>query len=99
MIGNYIGSAIETANEYVETLNLFEVSYGKYTERMHEWTNNISDTLGLDPSEIKRYAATYQDLASALGVTSEQALTISKNMTQLTYDIASLKNLSFEKSF
>lgn len=98
-LGRYIAYAIEQGNNYVETLNLFSVSFGKYGREVDKWTDSISSKLGLDPSEMKRYAATYMDLARSLGVSNENAVKMSKNITQLTYDIASLKNISFETSF
>lgn len=98
-IGTYIGQSIEQGNNYVETMNLFSVSFGEFVGHVNEWADLISGKLGLDPAEMKRFAATYMDLARSLGVADKNAVTMSKNLTQLTYDIASLKNLDFETSF
>lgn len=98
-IGRILANAIQEGNNYVETMNLFTVSFGEYADEVDRWAENISGNLGLDPAQMKRYAATYMDLARSLGVTNENAVKISKNFTQLTYDIASLKNLDFETSF
>lgn len=94
-----ISSGIKEANNYIETMNLFEVAFEGNTKKILRWSSKLSEQLGIDAAQINRYAATYMELSKALGITSERAEIMAINLTQLTYDIASLKNLDFETSF
>lgn len=54
-------------------------------------------SLGLDPSQLMNYQAMFGQMASSMGVTSETALKLSQALTEIGADLASVKNMDFEK--
>lgn len=88
--------AVDKAAAYEESLNLYSMAFGKYTERASKWAEEITDKLMLDPSALMQYAGAFFNLAKGMGITSEHAYIMSKNLTQLTYDMASYLNISNE---
>lgn len=97
-VGRALGGFIASSNEYVEDLNLFTVAMGKSTETAKEWVDTVSDALGLDPAPMMRYMGVFQMIASGFGLSADNAYKMSKNLTQLTYDISSFYNLNIDEA-
>ena len=96
---NGIGDLVDKAANYEESLNLFKVTLGEHAEQADEWVKMFSDALYLDPNNVMKYMGSFNSLIKGLGTGSEKAYLMSKNLTQLTFDLASFKNLSFEEAF
>lgn len=90
--------SLESANEYIEALNLFYVSMGSYVEKAQDYANLVGDSYGVDPAEFMKMQATFMDVSKSFGTASGTAYTMSKALTQLTYDISSLYNLKVDES-
>lgn len=90
--------SFESANEYIEALNLFYVSMGSYAEKAQDYANLVGDSYGVDPAEFMKMQATFMDVSKSFGTASGTAYTMSKALTQLTYDISSLYNLKVDES-
>lgn len=90
--------SLESANEYIEALNLFYVSMGSYAEKAQDYANLVGDSYGVDPAEFMKMQATFMDVSKSFGTASGTAYTMSKALTQLTYDISSLYNLKVDES-
>ena len=91
-----IASWITQSNQYIEDLNLFTASMGKYAEEAQNYAEAVSDALGIDPGEFMRNQGVFNTIISGFGVASDKAYLMSKNLTQLGYDISSFFNISFE---
>lgn len=91
-----IGNAITISNEYVENLNLFRVSMGETTEVATKFVDTFSEALGVDPSNVMRYMGIFNNLIEGFGLSSDAAYTMSKNLTQLSYDMSSFLNIDIE---
>lgn len=91
-VSRYLAEAIQGSNEYVENLNLFNVAMGEYAGEALEYANQVKNALGIDPSEWIRAQGTFNILLTGFGVANEKAALMSKTMTQLGYDLASLYN-------
>jgi len=79
----------------IEKINLFQVTMGKGAEAASAYGDAITNALGLDPMAFKTTNANFQLLAVSLGMTAEKATIVSRNLTQLAYDYASFKDMSF----
>lgn len=90
--------SLESANEYIEALNLFYVSMGSYAEKAQDYANLVGDSYGVDPGEFMKMQATFMDVSKSFGTASGTAYTMSKALTQLTYDISSLYNLKIDEA-
>ena len=91
-----IGRAISITNDYIEDVNLFTVSMGKYADEAKEYSNTVSEAMGINPADWMRNQGIVMTLATGFGVASDRAYVMSKNLTQLGYDLSSFFNLSYE---
>lgn len=97
-IANTIGNFVNLSNDYIENLNLFNVSMGSMTDTAREFVNNFSNILGVDPSNVMRYISIFNTLAEGFGIADEAAYKMSKNLTQLSYDMSSFLNIPIEEA-
>lgn len=90
---------INKSNQYVEDLNLFTASMGEYASAAQEYAERVGNLMGIDPAEWMRNQGIFMTITKGFGVASDRAYTMSQNLTQLGYDIASLYNISYSDSF
>ena len=95
---NILGKFITASNEYVENLNLFTVSMGDAADEALEFANKVNSVMGIDVSQWIKNQAVFKQMTSGFGMVEEKANLVSKNMTQLGYDISSYFNISVEDS-
>ncbi len=93
-LANVVGGWITDTNAYIENLNLFNVSMGRFAEEAKAYAETVGDVMGIDPSDWLRAQGTFQTLATGFGVVSDRAAVMSKNLTQLGYDISSFYNIA-----
>lgn len=98
-LASVIAGWITKSNEYVESLNLFTVSLGDYAGEAKKYAETVSEIMGIDPAEWLRNQGIFMTLASGFGVVSDRAYIMSKNLTQLGYDLSSFFNISYEDAF
>lgn len=98
-IASVIAGWITKSNEYVESLNLFTVSLGEYAAEAQKYAENVAEVVGIDPAEWLRNQGIFMTLATGFGVVNDRAYTMSKNLTQLGYDLSSFFNISYEDAF
>ena len=94
-----MGDIVDGASEYEEAMNLFFVSMGSKAEEATKWVENFSTALYLDPANTMQYMGSLNSLITGLGVGADKSYIMSKNLTQLAYDLASFKNMKFEEAF
>ena len=90
---------INKSNQYVEDLNLFTASMGEYASAAQEYAERVSEIVGIDPAEWLRNQGVFMTITKGFGVASDRAYTMSRNLTQLGYDISSFFNIPFEEAF
>lgn len=93
-----MSTAIAKSSQYTEDLNLFTVSMGKYAEEAYNYAQKVSEIVGIDPAEWMRNQGVFNTIITGFGVAGDKAAYMSKNLTQLGYDIASFYNLDFESA-
>jgi hypothetical protein len=93
-----LSAAIAKSSQYTEDLNLFTVSMGKYAEEAYDYAQKVSEIVGIDPAEWMRNQGVFNTIITGFGVAGDKAAYMSKNLTQLGYDIASFYNLDFESA-
>ena len=95
-LASMIGTAITKSNEYQENLNLFTVAMGEYAQEAFDYGQTVSEVLGIDLSDWIRNQGVFNTLLTGFGDTAERAALMSKNLTQLGYDLSSFFNISVE---
>ena len=89
-----------------------EAYYKSFSDRAKELTSKMSGfkinengtltatgqpSLGIDPEKLMNYQATFGQMSSSMGVASETSLKLSQALTEIGADLASVKNLDFDK--
>lgn len=93
-----IGECITQSNKYVEDLNLFVASMGEYAKDAQGFAEKVSEAMGIDPAEWMRNQGVFNTIITGFGVAGDRAYTMSKNLTQLGYDLSSFFNISYQDS-
>ena len=93
---NVFSKFVKSSSDYVENVNLFTVSMGEYADEAKKYAETVGNIMGIDPGEWMRNQGVFMTLAKGFGVTGDRANTMSKNLTQLGYDISSFFNISTE---
>lgn len=94
--GNVITDWVDKSNKYIEDVNLFTASLGEYAGEAQKYAEQVSELLGLDPGDFLRNQGVFNTIIEGFGVASDKAYLMSKNLTQLGYDIASFYNIDVE---
>lgn len=94
-----LGDCFNVSARYVENLNLFNVTMGKSASSAFEFAEAVNAALGVDTSDWIRYQGFFQSVGKGFGVVSDKADLMSKNLTQLAYDISSFYNISTEEAY
>ena len=98
-IADYLGNAVAKFNDFYETANMFGVSMGDMTNEASGFIDKMEQLLGIDPSEAMDAMANIYSMTKSFGLAKEQAYTLSKSLTQLGYDLSSLKKIPISEAF
>lgn len=98
-IAEYLGNAVAKFNDFYEAANMFGVSMGDMTNEASGFINKMEQLLGIDPSEAMNAMANIYSMTKSFGLAKDQAYTLSKSLTQLGYDLSSLKNIPISEAF
>lgn len=93
---NMVGGFIKKSSDYIEDVNLFTVAMGQYANEAEAYANKVSEIMGIDPGEWMRNQGLFQTLITGFGVAGDGASKMSKNLTQLAYDLSSFYNIDVE---
>ena len=88
--------AFNESNEYIESMNLFTVTMGDAADEALRFAETVEDAMGIDIAEWITNQGVFQRMATGFGIAEEQATVMSKNLTQLGYDLASFFNTDVE---
>lgn len=98
-IADYLGNAVAKFNDFYEAANMFGVSMGDMTNEASGFIDKMEQLLGIDPSEAMNAMANIYSMTKSFGLAKDQAYTLSKSLTQLGYDLSSLKNIPISQAF
>lgn len=93
-----LGSCVKESMDFVETMNLFNVSMGDNAIAAGEFAEKVQQVMGIDMAQWMRNQGVFQTLIEGFGVASEKADIMSQQVTQLGYDLSSLFNMPFAES-
>ena len=98
-VGQGIAYCVDQSNKYIENINLADTSLGQYAATAHEYANAVQAALGINSGEFLKNQGTFMTMAQGMGVAANNAYTMSKGLTQLSYDLASFFNISNDEAF
>lgn len=97
-LGKNMFSLSKQTGDYIETVNLFRASMGDAADAATEFIDRAERDLGLDPKAMMDSISAFQNLSEGIGISSDRAYIMSKNLTQLAGDLSSFANISFEQA-
>jgi len=92
-------AATKMAMDAVESENLFEVSMGSMAGAARSWSEELSNSLGMNEYGVRQNVATFNAMITSMGLTADESLGMSEGLTKLSYDMASFYNLKPEEAF
>ncbi len=93
-VGAGLGYLMKSAMGYVEQLNLFNVAFADGAKAANQYVDALTTKMGFDPQAFRTMYSMFYLMADSLGVASSAAITLAKDFTQLSYDYASLFDMS-----
>ena len=90
--------AVNESAKYIENLNLFAVAFGDTYQESLKWALDMADAYGLASNEVVRFAGTFRELSTSLGLVEDTADKVTKTVTSLGYDLAALYNTTVEQA-
>lgn len=97
-VANMASDWVKSANDYIENVNLFQVSMGEFYDEAFAYAELLNDRLGIDPSEWMRAQGVFMSMANGFGLARQQAYDLSEGLTELAYDLSSLYNEDVSES-
>ena len=94
-----MGSWFNESNDYIETVNLFNVTMGDAAPAAREYAEAVQSAIGIDSKDFMQYQGVFKNLTAGFGVVEKDANKMSQNLTQLSYDMASFFNTDVETAF
>lgn len=98
-IGKIISESIQSGMDAIESDSLFETSLGNMADDVRAWSDEVSNTLGLNAVAVRKNTGTIFNMTSSMGLAEDNALKMAKGISVLSEDMASFYNLSSEEAF
>lgn len=92
------GLAVKSFSDLQETLNKVDVSFGNQSATVKAWAQDSIKSMGLARQSALDATALFGDMGTGMGQTQTEASKMSMGLTQLGADMASFKNVSFERA-
>jgi len=89
---------VKAASDLDETMNKMEVSFKDQSEVVKKWSKTSIDSMGLAQQSALDAAALFGDMSTAMGLSTVEAADMSTSLVSLGADMASFKNVSFERA-
>ena len=92
-------ASLEMANDVVESESLFAVSMKGMADEARKWSDDLSDSLGLNAYNLRRNVGTFNTMFMSMGLGEKAAYDMSTSLVQLAEDMASFYNVDPEEMF
>ena len=98
-LGQTMSGLVQSAIDYTETLNLWQVAMRGNIDTAEEFISKMNKAYGIAEQTLMKYQATFRNMLSTLGgVSTDVSYALSEYLTQMALDYASLYNTSIEKA-
>lgn len=89
-----LANAYNSAVDYIETQNKFNVSMGDGEPQAVKFVNQMSEAIGIAKAELMDYQSTYKNIISGLGnFTDIESEKISESLVKMAIDYSSMFNV------
>lgn len=98
-LGQTMSGLVQSAIDYTETLNLWQVAMRGNIDTAEEFISKMNKAYGIAEQTLMKYQATFRNMLSTLGgVSTDVSYALSEYLTQMALDYASLYNTSIDKA-
>lgn len=87
-IAAFYGKFAKKAVDFTGTVNFFNLSMGEFSESASKYAHEISELVGIDYAQWMKRQATFGALLNGFELGSDKVADMSKNLTQLAYDLS-----------
>ena len=87
-ISKGLQNSLTLATDYAQTVNMLNIVMGEGAEEAKDFAEELGAVLGLNPADTMKFQATFHNLFVGFGNDMKSAQLMSKNLTQLSYDMA-----------
>lgn len=74
--------AIDTASQLTEVQNVVDVTFGKMSGKLEEFSKNAIKSFGMSELSAKQFASRFQAMGNAMGITGQQVQTAQQKINQ-----------------
>lgn len=98
-LSSMASKGLEYASSLNEVQNVVDTTFGKSASVVNQFAKTTLKSYGLSELQAKQYTSTLGSMYKSMGLSSQQTLTMSQNMTALSGDMASFYNLDPDEAF
>ena len=86
-------ASFKMASDMVESINKVDTVFGENSKVVQDWSNTSLDKMGMAKASALEMSSLFGDMGSGMGLSSKDTLDYSMNLTRLSADLASFKNV------
>ena len=90
------GAAVKLASDTNEAINKVEVAFKENAKEIKDWSDTTLNRFGIAQGTALDMAAAYGDMATSMGLGTEQAAVMGKTLVGLAGDLSSFKNIQID---
>lgn len=94
--GTFLQATLGAASDYVENMNLTRTILGEQFDSEYEFWMKAQNAYSIDAAQAMKAEGVFSEMISGMGIASDSAVEMSRNLTQLMYDISSFENIDLE---
>lgn len=98
-VGKIAKRGLELASDLSEVQNVVDTTFGKNSGKIDVFAKSAGKNFGLSELSAKQYSSTLGAMTKSMGLSGDQVLTLSENLTGLSGDMASFYNLDPAEAF
>lgn len=91
-------AAVKFASDYEENLNKVEASFKGNAREVKEWAKTATESFGMSESAALEATSLFGDMGTSMGLTTEEAASMSTSLAGLAGDLSSFKNIGIDEA-
>lgn len=91
-------ASIKMASDYEESLNKVDVAFKNSSEQVKAFAKDSLESFGIAEGTALDMSANFGDMATSMGLTTDQAAKMATSLTGLAGDLASFKNIGIDEA-
>ena len=91
--------AIQAASDLQEVQNVVDTTFGADANKIEKWAKNAGTQFGLTETKAKKFTSTIGAMLKSMGMSGDEIVNISTDLSGLAADMSSFYNLDFDEAF